>query len=149
MLCLGAIFSCNTDELEGEIADLEAQNADNQTQLNEKEEVIVEFIGSMNEIQDNLAKIKERENIMTARFDNGNVEINSSMKDNIIEDIELINGLLQENKDKMAAINSRLKKSNLKIAELEVMISNLTNQIQEKDAQITDLQIKLLKPINN
>lgn len=143
LLSLTVIFSCNTDELENKITDLEAQNAESANQLNEKEELIVDFIGSMNEIQDNLAKIKERENIMTARFDKGNVEMDNNMKDDIIADIELINGLLLENKNKMSSLNSRLKKSNLKIAELEKMIENLAMQIQEKDAQISELQTQL------
>lgn len=54
------IFSCNSDELENKIAELEAEKLESSGQLNEKEEVIVEFIGSMNEIQENLARIKER-----------------------------------------------------------------------------------------
>ncbi len=136
-------YSCKNDELEAEIADLQHQNSDTQNQLNEKEELIVEFIGSMNEIQDNLARIKEREGIMTARFDKGNVEVDESMKENIIADIELINSLLIENKEKMSSLNSRLKQSNLKIAELEKMIENMAAQLQEKDAQIAELQTQL------
>ena len=140
---MAIVFSCNTDELEGEIADLKAENAESETQLNEKEEMIVDFIGDMNEIHDNLAKIKEREGVMTARFDKGNVEMNESMKMDIIADIELINNLLIENKEKMSSMSSRLKKSNMKIAELEKMIANMTIQLQEKDAQIAQLQIQL------
>lgn len=137
------IYSCKNDELEAEIADLQNQNSNAQNQLNEKEELIVDFIGSMNEIQANLAKIKERENIMTARFDKGNVEMDNGMKEDIIADIELINNLLIENKEKMSSLNSRLRKSNLKIAELEQMIQNMEMQLQEKDMQITELQTQL------
>lgn len=137
------MYSCNNDELEAEIADLQNQNSDAQNQLNEKEELIVEFIGSMNEIQDNLTKIKEREGIMTARFDKGNVEMDESMKKDIIADIELINNLLIENKEKMSFLNSKLKNSNLKIKELEKMIENMSIQLQEKDAQIAELQTQL------
>ncbi|MCB0400496.1 MAG: hypothetical protein KDD41_00280 [Flavobacteriales bacterium] len=143
LACVTILFSCNTDELEGEIANLQEQNLEAQGQLNEKEELIVEFIGSMNEIQDNLAKIKEREGIMTARFDKGNVEMDNGMKEDIIADIEMINNLLLENKEKMSSLNARLKKSNLRISELEKMIQNLEMQLQEKDAQIANLQSQL------
>ena len=55
--------------------------------------------------------------------------------------------LLLENKDKMAALNAKLRKnqkqSNLKIAELETMIESLAYRMQEKDAEIADLHTQL------
>lgn len=135
-------FSCNNDELENRINDLQQDSLSAINELNGKEEEILTYISSLNEIQENLVEIKEREKLMTTRFDKGS-EITPNMKEQILEDINLINGLLQENKDKMAALSSRLKKSNLKIAELEKMIEMLAVQVQEKDAQIADLQTKL------
>jgi len=135
-------FSCNNYELENLIDDLQQDSLNAINELNGKEEEILTYISSLNEIQENLVEIKEREKLMTTRFDKGN-EITPNMKEQILEDINLINGLLQENKDKMAALSSRLKKSNLKIAELEKMIEMLAVQVQEKDAQIADLQTKL------
>lgn len=137
------LFSCNTDELENKIADLEHENMAADSNLAGKEAVIVDFIGSMNEIQDNLSKIKEREKIITTRFDNGNGEMDENLKTQIIEDIELINNLLLENKNKMASLNAKLKKSNLKITELEKMIESMATQMQQKDAEISSLQEKL------
>ncbi len=136
-------FACNTDELESKIAELEAEKLEANSNLEGKEAIIVDFMGSMNEIEANLAKIKERENIITERFDKGNVEIDDNMKDQIMEDIELINNLLLDNKKKMSSLNSRLKKSNLKITELEEMIERLAYQIQTKDAEIADLHTQL------
>lgn len=137
------LFSCNTDELENKIADLEHENIAADSNLAGKEAVIVDFIGSMNEIQNNLSKIKEREKIITTTFDNGNGEMDENQKTKIIEDIELINNLLLENKNKMASLNSKLKKSNLKISELEKMIESMATQMQQKDAEISSLQEKL------
>lgn len=141
------LFACNTDELEQKIADLEAEKIEANSQLNGKEEVILDFVSSMNEIQANLTTIKERENIITARFDKGNMEMNSSMKDDIIGDIDLINNLLIENKEKMAALQAKFRKSekesNVKIAELETMIENLVKQMELKDGEIATLHTQL------
>ena len=142
LLATTLFFSCNNDELENRIADLQQDSLSAVSELNGKEEEILTYISSLNEIQENLVEINEREKLMTTRFDKGN-EITPNMKEQILEDINLINGLLQENKDKIAALSSRLKKSNLKIAELEKMIEMLATQVQEKDAQIADLQTKL------
>ena len=142
------LFACNTDELENKIAALEAEKLEANTNLEGKEAIIVDFMGSMNEIEANLAKIKERENIITTRFDKGNVEIDENMKDQIMGDIELINSLLLDNKKKMSALNSRLSKSNLKIVELEEMIERLAFQMQEKDAEIASLHTQLAEANN-
>lgn len=140
-------FACNTDELENKIAELEAQKLEANGNLEGKETLIVDFIGSMNEIEANLATIKERENIITTRFDKGNMEMDNNMKDQIMGDIDLINNLLLENKDKMAALTARFRKSekqsNLKIKELKTMIESLAQRMQEKDSEIADLHTQL------
>ena len=143
LLSLTPLFFACTSELEEKIAELEAERRMDSTEIGNKEEMIVEFINSMNEIEENLATIKETEDIVTTRFDNGNGEMNSVMKDQIVDDINLINNLLQENKGKMAALNSRLHKSNLKIAELDKMIESLAQRLQQKDAEIAGLQTQL------
>lgn len=135
-------FSC-TGELEDKIAQLEAERKQDSTEIGNKETMIVDFINSMNEIETNLATIKEKENIVTMRFDEGNGEVTNLMKDQIIDDINLINNLLQENKSKMSALNSKLNKSNLKIAELDKMIESLAIRLQQKDGEIADLQTQL------
>ena len=141
------LFSCNSDELEQKIAALEAEKIEANGNLEGKEDLIVDFIASMNEIQANLSAIKERENIITARFDDGNMEVNNNMKADIVADIDLINNLLLENKQKMAALQSKLKRSekesNLKIAALETMIENLVKQVELKDGEIASLRTQL------
>ena len=143
ILCLTTLFFACTGELEEQIAQLENEKIEANSNLEGKGELIVDFINSLNEIEDNLAQIKTKENLVTTRFDNGNVEMDGNMKDLIIDDINMINNLLQENKDKMSALSTRWRKSNLKIAELETMIESLANRLQQKDAEIGDLQTQL------
>jgi len=141
------LSACNTDELEQKIADLEADKIEAYGKLEGKEELLVEFVSSMNEIQENLSKIKEHENIISARFDNGNMEVKNSMKDAIIGDIDLINNLLIDNKEKMALLQSKFRRSEknaiIKIAGLEKMIENLAIQMTLKDSEISKLHSQL------
>jgi len=141
------LSACNTDELEQKIADLEADKIEAYCKLEGKEELLVEFVSSMNEIQENLSKIKEHENIISARFDNGNMEVKNSMKDAIIGDIDLINNLLIDNKEKMALLQSKFRRSEknaiIKIAGLEKMIENLAIQMTLKDSEISKLHSQL------
>lgn len=142
VLLITTIFSCKNDEYEQRISELQQDSLATSGELLSREEEIINFIGSLNEIEENLAQIKEREKLITSNI-SLNEEVTPSMKDQIIGDISMIDNLLQENKQKMANLNSRLKKSNLKITELEKMIERLTAQMQEKDAQIADLQTRL------
>ena len=140
-------FACNTEELENKIAALETQKMEVENQLAGTEEIVVDFIGSLNEIEGNLAKIKERENIITSTFDKGNMEMNNNMKDQIMGDIDLINNLLLDNREKMAELNAKLikskEKSNLKIQELETMVEGLAQRMQKKDGEIAELHTQL------
>ena len=144
---IAIFFACNTDELESKIAELEAEKVEAASQIEGKEGMIVDFIVSLNEIEGNLAKIKERENIITTKFDKGNMEMDNNMKDQIMGDIDLINNLLLDNREKMAALNSRLKKSekesNIKIKELETMVESLALRMQQKDGEIAELHTQL------
>lgn len=137
------LFSCKDEEMENKIADLENQNTELNNGSTEKDNQIETYIQSLNEIQDNLKAIKEKQKIVTSSFNMGNGELNTNVKDMIINDMGLINNLLDENKQKLASLTSRLKKSNLKITELEKMIENMASQLQEKDAEIVSLQTQL------
>jgi DNA repair exonuclease SbcCD ATPase subunit len=136
-------FACNTDELENKIADLEQQNHELEGGSSMKDGEIEEYMKSMNEIYDNLATIKEKEKLINTNIDLTSGEINENMKDKIVEDINLINSLLEDNKTQMANLNSKLKKSNLKVVELEKMIQNLMQQLEDKDTEIGTLQSQL------
>tara|TARA_R110001592_G_scaffold148165_3_gene372867 strand:+ start:4843 stop:5742 length:900 start_codon:yes stop_codon:yes gene_type:complete len=136
-------FACNTDELENKIADLEQQNHELEGGSSMKDGEIEEYMKSMNEIYDNLAVIKEKENLINTNIDMSNGEVNESLKNKIVEDINLINNLLEENKKKMANLNSKLKESNSKGVELERMIQNLMQQLEDKDIEIGSFKNQL------
>ena len=148
LFLLMAFFSaCSSEELENKIAELEAEKMESINEIEDKEELITEFIGSLNEIENNLAEIKERENVITSNFTKGNMEINNNIKDQIMGDIDLINNLLLENRVKMKALNSKLKNSeqeaNIKIKGLEKMIEGLAVRMQQKDGEIAALHTQL------
>jgi chromosome segregation ATPase len=102
---------------------------------------MTEFIKSFNEIQNNLNEIKSKEKIISTSSQG--VEFKNSNKDQIISDIQAIYDLLGKNKQKLANLGKRLKDSNLKIDDLETACLNLTNQLTEKESEITGLKTKL------
>jgi hypothetical protein len=110
-----------------------------------KDSSILEFLNGFNQIQTNLDSIKTIEKLVTVQANRGR-ELNVNQKNQILEDIALLNQLLQKNKDLAALLQKKLNSANFKIgqldammSELKQMVSNLENQLQERDAEINKL----------
>jgi len=111
----------------------------------EKDSAIVEFLSDFNEIQENLDSIKTVEKLVTLSSSQPG-ELKSSQKQQILEDISLLNQLLQKNKEMAASLQKKLSNANSKIgqlqgmiAEFEKMVANLNAQIETKDGEIAQL----------
>lgn len=140
-----AFFSCNTEEMEGKIAELSAKNQELQQKYQAKDSSLTAFITSFAEIEENLRAIRQREmNIEMAREENLSP---GELKDRISQNVEEINHLLEENREKIKELNARLKysgrqNSRLK-ASMEELQQTLTAKINEKEGEIVNLKSDL------
>jgi chromosome segregation ATPase len=141
--------SCNKQK--EEIARLKAKNDSLMALGFQKDTTVMEFVRAFNDIQSNLDSIKMKENIISQNT-SGGTEVQTSAREQITGDINAIYQMLQKNREMVASLKAKLKKSeaglagaNIKVAELEKMIDNLTRQIETKDAEIADLKDQLGK----
>jgi len=104
-------------------------------------EQINQYLADFNDIQTNLDRIKQAENLVTVNANNP--ENPTTAKDQINQDMQLIYDLLQQNKKTIDDLRKKLKKSNSRLVELEKMLNNLEQQIAQKDAEIAELKAKL------
>jgi flagellar biosynthesis GTPase FlhF len=111
--------------------------------LSSKEVAMNEFIKSFNEIQANLNEIKEKQKIISTKSEG--VEFKNNNKDQIISDIQSIYDLLDKNKKQASNLSKKLKNSNLQADEIRLAVSNLTNQVNDKENEITKLKSNLEK----
>ncbi len=102
---------------------------------------INQFISDINDIQENLNRIKDAEKLVTVTTNNP--EQAQSAKDRINQDMQLIYDLLQQNKKTIEDLRRKLKKSGSRVTELEKMLNYLEQQIAAKDAEIAELKQKL------
>lgn len=121
---------------------LKTENEQLKKDLAEKDEAYNESIRTLNEIEDNLSLIRQKENIINLSRNN-DPELQADQKDRIIEEITIINSLMEENKGKIGNLRSKLKKGDLKIGELEKMIENLLTKINDQEQMITSLREEL------
>lgn len=138
------MYACNnsktTDE---EVLKLQKENDSLKRMADERDATINDFVGSFNEIQENLNVIKEKEKLIS-KITTDETELSVSAKDNINNDIQLIYDLMKQNKKLIYRLQKDLKNSNLKISEFETMIAQLTQQIESKDMEIAQLKEELV-----
>jgi vacuolar-type H+-ATPase subunit I/STV1 len=135
------IFGCG-NEPNPEIEKLKAERDSIARFAESKDSTINSFIESLNDIERNLGEVKQKQGIISNTAKEG-AELQGSSKDRINEEINYINELMDENKKKLSSLQSKLKKSNVKIASLEKMIEQMTAQLQEKDVEIAGLKEQL------
>jgi len=122
--------STSTDDA-ARIAQLEKENA-------QKDSMINESLAFFSEIQSNLSSIELKKDEI--RIKSTDSEFTTDDKAWILEQIKQINFLRQENSKKVKALSDQLKKSGLKIKELDAMVQGLLQSIQEKEEQISILE---------
>ncbi len=103
-----------------------------------------DYMKAFNEIQANLDEIKAKEKIISTQT-SGDVELNTTDKESINEDINSIYDLMLENKKKIAYLRNKLKSSGGKTSQFKKTIERLTNQMEEKEGQVADLKALLEK----
>lgn len=130
------LFSCN-----GKLKRLEDQNQLLTEENQAQDSLLNDFMDSFNTFEENLDRIKERENIIALQSED--VENNKDGKDRINDDLQLIGNLLQQNREIIDELNKKLKNSDIKNKQLRNMIARLTKQLEEKDLSITQLTQQL------
>jgi len=136
------LTACNTHQ--EEIQQLQATRDSLSTQLITRDSTIDAFFQSFNSIQENLDRIKQTENIINTKVQ-GDVENSDSLSTQVNNDIQMIYGLLKENKQKLANLQRRLRHSGIKIKALKEHIDRLMQEIRNKDVEIMKLRDRLVE----
>ena len=107
-----------------------------------KDSSINEFLNTLTTIETNLDSITRSQNAISMETE-GKTEFSQDIRERIYQDIELINRLLQSNKELMGTLQEKLRKSNNTISSLRAMVAKLEADLINKDAQIADLNTQL------
>lgn len=107
----------------------------------EKDRSQNELVNALVEIDENLAQIKEKENIITLNAAEANA--NPDVKDRINTDIKMIYDLMVQNQEKIAKLEKQLKATNVDNSNMKKLIASLNEQIKEKTEEIMRLNEQL------
>lgn len=129
---------------EQQILDLQEKNAQLQMKFNQKDSLLNELFGSINEIEKNLSDITAREKMIT-EAPVGEKRMDIDVRTKIMDEIILINNIMEENKKRLAILKDQLKKSDVKTAALQETIKLLSSKLEEKELEIKALKEQLVK----
>jgi chromosome segregation ATPase len=135
--------SCTSKKTEEKINQMNAQILKMKSDSIQKDSVVNALFASLNTISENLSLITARKQ-MVAESATAEKAKNQDVREKILQDIQAINNLMDENRNRIAALKSDLKKSNLKIAALEETINTLNMQLDEKEKDIAGLKEQLV-----
>jgi len=121
---------------------MEEQKVSLTDKITARDSVISEWITTFDDIEKNIALIKEKEKIIT--FNSSNSEIPTDKKMQVLEDIKYINTLLEQNKKKIASLTAQLKKSGGTLKVLQDKITVLEASMKQNEAEISELKTALV-----
>ncbi|HEY6913665.1 MAG TPA: hypothetical protein VI413_03230, partial [Paludibacter sp.] len=101
------------------------------------------YFETMNQIEQNIEKIKSTEN--TISMQPVGQELDDDTRTKINEDLTYLNDMLQSNKEELARLKAKLKKSAFRSSELDRTIARLTKSLEEETTKAALLQEELSK----
>jgi cell division septum initiation protein DivIVA len=139
------IFSCSQLDLEEKVVALQQENKELQEAFQEKDQSLAEFVESFTTIEQNLSEIRERE--LNINLNDGDANLSENVQERVIDDINVINELMTQNKQTIEELNSKIKKTTRKNSSLRKALESakqeLMLQMEERDVQIAELTHQL------
>src|SRR6186713_1800295 len=135
-----AIVACQKGPSEGEIA-ARAETERLRSELQGRDSLISEMALSFDDIEKNIALMDEREKLLGA---NAEGELSMDKRKKIVHDLQLMNGLMQESRDRIAELNKRLDKSKAETSSLRKKLKDLDLMLASRDSSITSMKDELL-----
>ncbi|MFO7621543.1 MAG: hypothetical protein R6W81_09810 [Bacteroidales bacterium] len=136
-------YTAYNREQEKQMALMEEERTSFELQLVTRDSTINSWLMTFDQIEKDLSVIKQKEDLITLK--SSDVEFSKERKEQILEDIRLINTLLENNKKRIAQLSAQLKKSGTEISGLQNMIASLEASIVQREGEISGLKLALVE----
>jgi predicted nucleic acid-binding Zn-ribbon protein len=144
------LFACDNKEKEAEyqnqINELEASRQALQEEVEVQKSAFEDFTKAVADIEKNLSKIRAREMNIEMKQQDGEIS-SEDLRNQLREDIAVIDQLISENKQTIEGLNARLRNADLKNESLntsmDALTQDLNKQIEEREHNINELKAEL------
>jgi uncharacterized protein (DUF3084 family) len=127
-------------------SDYKRLQAQNDSLLNSKiklQQEVDSYFSAMNEIEQNIEKIKDTENVIST-MPIGK-DLSDDVRSKINADMSYLYDMLKSNKEELARLKTKLKKSTFKSSQLEQTIVKLTKALEDETIKVSLLTEELAK----
>jgi len=137
VLALG-MTSCNQDKIDS----LERQKALLEEEKSRQDSLLNDFMNTFNQFEDNLDMIKEKENLISMGSENPEYRTDNG-KDRILEDIQMINALLDQNRQIIEELTVRAEEAEGASSQYRRTVGRLKKQLAERTTEVATLKEEL------
>ena len=135
-----AFVACQNGPTEGELA-ARAETEVLRTELLGRDSLISEMALSFDDIEKNIALMDEREKLLG---ENAEGELNMDKRQKMVRDLQLMNGLMKESRERIAELTKRLDKSKAETGGLRKKLKDLDLMLAARDSSISTMKDELL-----
>lgn len=144
LLSLIILAGCTNQKKVNELKELTAQLEAERTQLlqeaTEKSDFLEEYTQTINEVYDNLERIRKREGFLVKVTRDVEEQDKAPLKDKMLANIKSIDTYLKSSKNKLFALKKKVKKSTTQTSALNDMIEKLQQNLDEREQHIGELK---------
>ncbi len=138
-ICLPLFTACSF--MTSEVEDLRSENDSLRVAKSQIEREVNTYLKTMNEIEQNLDRVKEIEGYLSLQSNSEGIEIDQAERIN--KNIALVTEIVQKNQADMDRLNKDLRRSGLKIKELQSSVKRLTLLVEQQNSTIDTLVSQL------
>ncbi|MHB9055791.1 MAG: Cbp1 family collagen-binding glycoprotein adhesin [Paludibacteraceae bacterium] len=134
------LASCGQQQ-KGEVERLKTENDSLQNSKLQLEEEVNDYFATLNNVQENIEKIKSTQNSISVQPLSENTPQN--VRDKVVEDMAYINELIKTNQNEIEKMRTKMKRSTFQLDNLEKTLESLTKQLNNESAKVVRLHKQL------
>lgn len=138
-VCLPLFTACSF--MTSEVQDLRSENDSLRLAKSQIEREVNTYLKTMNDIEQNLDRVKEIEGYLSLQSNSEGIEIDQAERIN--KNIALVTEIVQKNQAEIDRLNKDLRRSGLKIKELDSSVKRLTLLVEQQNNTIDTLLSQL------
>ena len=147
-LALIVLSSCKEVKNDARIEELTKQLDSTQQSLGARDSLVSEYLEFITAIETNLNEIRERESMISLDQE-GFSGTSAEVWDKMIRDLQKINELMADNKEKLAVLDEKLKGSQRQIVQLKELVEQLKKNYILKETQVLELNKQVTALMQN
>lgn len=138
-VCLPLFTACSF--MTSEVQELRSENDSLRLAKSQIEREVNTYLKTMNDIEQNLDRVKEIEGYLSLQSNSEGIEIDQAERIN--KNIALVTEIVQKNQAEIDRLNKDLRRSGLKIKELDSSVKRLTLLVEQQNSTIDTLLSQL------